>query len=175
MSEPDRADPDSPPTIAPALRTLAMPADANPNGDIFGGWVLAQMDLAGSVPATERAQGRIATVAMDAVRFHKPVFIGDLVSMYAWIDRVGSSSITVKVETWATRQRQHAQRSRQRRRSEKPHRRHEADAGQHRDLRPEGADGTEDAELREHEVGGGVLAPGERRDRARKRHREADC
>ena len=103
MSEPDRADPDSPPAIAPALRTLAMPADANPNGDIFGGWVLAQMDLAGSVPATERAQGRIATVAMDAVRFHKPVFIGDLVSMYAWIDRVGSSSVTVKVETWATR------------------------------------------------------------------------
>ena len=89
MSEPDRADPDSPPSIAPALRTLAMPADANPNGDIFGGWVMAQMDLAGSVPATERAQGRIATVAMDAVRFHKPVFIGDLVSMYAWIDRVG--------------------------------------------------------------------------------------
>ena len=103
MSEPDRPDPDSPPAVAPALRTLAMPADANPNGDIFGGWVLAQMDLAGSVPATERAQGRIATVAMDAVRFHKPVFIGDLVSMYAWIDRVGASSITVKVETWATR------------------------------------------------------------------------
>jgi acyl-CoA thioesterase YciA len=110
--DPDRADPDQPPAIEPALRTLAMPGDANPNGDIFGGWVLAQMDLAGSVPATERAQGRIATVAMDAVRFHKPVYIGDLVTIYAWIDRVGSSSITVRTETWATRQRQHAQRVR---------------------------------------------------------------
>lgn len=91
------------PTGEPALRTLAMPADANPNGDIFGGWVLSQMDLAGSVPATERAQGRIATVAMDAVRFHRPVFIGDLVSCYANVVKVGNSSITVKVETWARR------------------------------------------------------------------------
>ncbi len=92
-----------PPAGEPALRTLAMPADANPNGDIFGGWVLSQMDLAGSVPATERAQGRIATVAMDAVRFHRPVFIGDLVSCYANVVKVGNSSITVKVETWTRR------------------------------------------------------------------------
>lgn len=85
------------------MRTLAMPADANPNGDIFGGWVLAQMDLAGSVPAAERAQGRMATVAMDAVRFHRPISVGDLVSCYAEIIRVGNTSITVKVETWARR------------------------------------------------------------------------
>lgn len=97
------SDDSQPPAGEPALRTLAMPADANPNGDIFGGWVLSQMDLAGSVPATERAQGRIATVAMDAVRFHRPVFIGDLVSCYAYVERVGNSSITVKVETWARR------------------------------------------------------------------------
>lgn len=92
-----------PPAIEPALRTLAMPADANPNGDIFGGWVLAQMDLAGSVPATERAQGRIATVAMDAVRFHRPVFVGDLVSCYAQVTRVGTTSITVDVQVWVRR------------------------------------------------------------------------
>lgn len=87
----------------PALRTLAMPADANPNGDIFGGWVMAQMDLAGSVPAGERAAGRIATVAMDAVRFHAPVYIGDLVSCYARIAKIGTTSISVRVETWARR------------------------------------------------------------------------
>jgi len=92
-----------PPATEPALRTLAMPADANPNGDIFGGWVLAQMDLAGAVPATERARGRIATVAMDAVRFHRPVFVGDLVSCYAQVTRVGTTSITVDVQVWARR------------------------------------------------------------------------
>jgi acyl-CoA thioesterase YciA len=97
------SDSDAQPARAPALRTLAMPADANPNGDIFGGWVMAQMDLAGSVPATERARGRIATVAMDGLRFHKPVFVGDLVSCYAEIVRIGTTSITVHVETWATR------------------------------------------------------------------------
>jgi acyl-CoA thioesterase YciA len=80
-----------------------MPADANPNGDIFGGWVLAQMDLAGAVPAARRAKGRIATVAVDAMRFHKPVFIGDLVSCYAKIVRIGTTSMSVHVETWAER------------------------------------------------------------------------
>ncbi len=87
----------------PALRALAMPADANPNGDIFGGWVLAQMDLAGAVPAARRAKGRIATVAVDAMRFHRPVFIGDLVSCYARIVRTGTTSISVLVETYAER------------------------------------------------------------------------
>ena len=94
---------ESPPVGEPALRTLAMPADANPNGDIFGGWVLAQMDLAGAVPAARRAQGRVATVAVDAMRFHRPVFIGDLVSCYADVVRVGTTSVSVKVETWARR------------------------------------------------------------------------
>ena len=87
----------------PALRALAMPADANPNGDIFGGWVLAQMDLAGAVPAARRAGGRIATVAVDAMRFHRPVFIGDLVSCYARIVKTGTTSISVLVETFAER------------------------------------------------------------------------
>ena len=94
-----------PPSDAPALRTLAMPADANPNGDIFGGWVMSQMDLAGGVPAVERAGGRIATVAVHAMRFHQPVYVGDLVSCYAKIEKVGTSSITVKIETWARRHR----------------------------------------------------------------------
>ena len=87
----------------PALRALAMPADANPNGDIFGGWVLAQMDLAGAVPAARRAGGRIATVAVDAMRFHRPVFIGDLVSCFARIVKTGTTSISVLVETYAER------------------------------------------------------------------------
>jgi len=89
----------------PALRTIAMPADANADGDIFGGWVMAQMDLAGSVPARARARGRIATVAMDAVRFHAPVRVGDLVSCHAEIGYVGTTSIGVRVETWALRRR----------------------------------------------------------------------
>jgi acyl-CoA thioesterase YciA len=93
------------PESQPALRTLAMPADANPNGDIFGGWVLSQMDVAGGVPAVERAQGRIATVAVEAMRFHQPIFVGDLVSCYARITRVGTTSITVHIQTWARRHR----------------------------------------------------------------------
>ena len=89
----------------PALRTIAMPADANPNGDIFGGWLMAQMDLAGAVPAFQRARGRVVTVAVDAMSFHRPVFVGDLVSCYATIKRAGRTSITVDVETWVERRR----------------------------------------------------------------------
>jgi acyl-CoA thioesterase YciA len=99
------ADDLTPPAGEPALRTLAMPGDANPNGDIFGGWVLSQMDLAGGVPAVAAAKGRVATVAVDAMRFHRPVFIGDLVSCYASVKRVGTTSITVAIETWARRHR----------------------------------------------------------------------
>ena len=84
-----------------------MPADANPNGDIFGGWLLSQMDLAGSVVAYERAGGRIATVAIDAMSFRQPVFIGDLVSCYADVTRVGTTSIQVKVETFVRRRESH--------------------------------------------------------------------
>src|SRR6516164_3317787 len=92
-----------PPNAEPALRAIAMPADANPFGDIFGGWLLSQMDLAGGTVATRRAKGRTATVAITAMSFHRPVFIGDEVSCYAEIIRIGKTSITVKVESWARR------------------------------------------------------------------------
>lgn len=81
-------------------RVIAMPADTNPEGDIFGGWLLAQMDLAGSTPAFNHARGRCATVAVDAMVFHQPVFVGDEVSMYARITRIGRTSIRVHVEAW---------------------------------------------------------------------------
>jgi acyl-CoA thioesterase YciA len=99
------ADAPPPAHIVPAIRTIAMPADANAAGDIFGGWVLSQMDLAGGVVATRRAKGRCATVAVDAMTFHLPVFVGDEVSCYAEVVRIGRSSIAVKVETFATRYR----------------------------------------------------------------------
>ena len=87
----------------PALRAIAMPADANPSGDIFGGWLLSQMDLAGGSQATRRAQGRAATVAVTEMTFNLPVFVGDEVSCYAEIVKTGRTSITVKVESWARR------------------------------------------------------------------------
>ena len=91
------------PTGEPALRAIAMPADANPNGDIFGGWLLAQMDLAGGNIAKQRAKGRVATVVLERMTFHLPVFIGDEVSCYAAIERIGRTSIAVSVETWVRR------------------------------------------------------------------------
>ena len=87
----------------PAVRTLAMPADTNPSGDIFGGWLLAQMDVAAGTVAYQRARGRVATVALDAMTFHRPVYVGDLVSCYATVSRVGRTSLTVQVETWVNR------------------------------------------------------------------------
>src|SRR3954469_504458 len=84
----------------PALRAIAMPADTNAAGDIFGGWLLSQMDLAGGTQAHHRARGRVATVAIEAMVFHKPVRVGDEVSCYAAIKRIGRSSITMNVETW---------------------------------------------------------------------------
>ena len=98
-------DPNSPTSIVGELviRTVPRPLDANSNGDIFGGWVLSQMDIAGAVPAIERAQGRVATVAIDAMTFHAPIYVGDLVSLYASIEKVGRTSITVKIETIARR------------------------------------------------------------------------
>ncbi len=86
-----------------AIRTLAMPADANPNGDIFGGWVLAQMDIAGGVTASQRAQGRVATVAVEAMTFHRPVYIGDVLCVYAEVKRIGRTSIAIDLEAWALR------------------------------------------------------------------------
>jgi acyl-CoA thioesterase YciA len=94
-----------PPGSEPALRIFAMPKDANANGDVFGGWVMSQMDLAGAVPAVDRAAGRIATVAVNAMRFHQPIAVGDLVTCYATIESTGTTSISVKVETWAKRRR----------------------------------------------------------------------
>ncbi len=91
-----------PPGI-PALRVTPMPADANFHGDIFGGWIMSQVDIAGSVPASRRARGRIATVAVNSFVFKEPVLIGDLVSFYATIEKTGRTSITVSVEVYAQR------------------------------------------------------------------------
>ena len=87
----------------PTARILAMPAHTNPNGNIFGGWIMAQMDVAGSVVAVEYAGGRVTTVAVTSMEFHKPVFVGDLVSCFARIQKVGKTSITVKVEVFVQR------------------------------------------------------------------------
>ena len=89
-----------PPQTLPLVRVIAMPADANPNGDIFGGWLLAQMDLAGGSLATQRARGRCATVAVDGMVFHEPVFVGDEVSCYGELIRTGGTSMTVRIEAW---------------------------------------------------------------------------
>jgi acyl-CoA thioesterase YciA len=87
----------------PALRVMPMPADANQHGDIFGGWIMAQVDVAGGVIAAERARGRVATVAVNSFVFKEPVLIGDRVSLYGEIVRVGNTSLTVNVEVWAER------------------------------------------------------------------------
>ena len=86
-----------------SIRTLAMPADTNQNGDIFGGWLLSQMDLAGSIYAYKTTQSRNVTVAIEAMTFRKPVFVGDVVSVYATTARVGRTSITVHLEAWVQR------------------------------------------------------------------------
>jgi acyl-CoA thioesterase YciA len=92
-----------PPDADPAIRTIAMPADTNPHGDIFGGWLLCQMDLAGATVAVRHAGGRVVTVAITAMAFHRPVCVGDEVSCYGSVEKVGTTSITVKVESWARR------------------------------------------------------------------------
>lgn len=92
-----------PPGLQPAIRAVPMPADANQNGDIFGGWVLSQMDIAGGQVAARRAGGRVATVAITAMSFHQPVVVGDEVSFYGEVVRVGRSSIAVKIESWVRR------------------------------------------------------------------------
>ncbi len=89
----------------PALRVFPMPADANVYGDVFGGWIMAQVDLAGSIPAIERAAGRVVTVAVNSFLFKQPVFVGDLLSFYADVIKVGNTSITVFVEVYAQRNR----------------------------------------------------------------------
>jgi acyl-CoA thioesterase YciA len=91
------------PTSEPALRAIAMPADTNPHGDIFGGWLLCQMDLAGSTFATRHANGRVVTVAITAMAFHRPVLVGDEVSCFCGVEKIGNTSITVKIQSWVRR------------------------------------------------------------------------
>src|SRR6201992_2125059 len=88
------------------IRTLAMPADTNANGDIFGGWLLSQMDLGGGVFASKIANSRTVTVAIEAMNFRKPVFVGDLVSVHANLVRLGRTSITVHLEAWVLRRKE---------------------------------------------------------------------
>ncbi len=89
----------------PQLRVMPMPSDANVHGDVFGGWIMAQVDIAGSLPAVRRANGRVATIAVNSFLFKHPVFVGDLLSFYADIVKVGNTSITVYVEVYAERNR----------------------------------------------------------------------
>jgi acyl-CoA thioesterase YciA len=88
------------------IRTLAMPADTNQNGDIFGGWLLSQMDLAGGVFASKIAKSRTVTVAIEAMNFRKPVYVGDLVSVHGNLVRVGKTSITIHLEAWVLRRKE---------------------------------------------------------------------
>ena len=87
----------------PTLRVVPMPADANYHGDIFGGWIMSQVDIAGSIPASRRAKGRVATVAVNSFVFRQPVLIGDVVTFYADIVRTGRTSITVDVNVFSQR------------------------------------------------------------------------
>ncbi|MEX1180087.1 MAG: acyl-CoA thioesterase [Cucumibacter sp.] len=96
---------DSEPHGTLTVRTLAMPADTNPSGDIFGGWVMSQMDIAGGIAAYERARGRVVTVAVEAMTFIVPVKVGDVLCVYTAIERVGTTSIAIEVEAWVRRQR----------------------------------------------------------------------
>jgi acyl-CoA thioesterase YciA len=87
----------------PTLRVAAMPSDANYTGDIFGGWLMGQVDIAGSIPAVHRARGRVVTIAVNSFVFKQPIFVGDIVSFYAHIVKVGRTSITVNVEVYVQR------------------------------------------------------------------------
>ena len=87
----------------PSIQAVAMPADTNPSGDIFGGWVLSQMDLAGSVLARQITKKRVTTVAVDKMRFHKPIMVGDIVSFYTEVNKMGNTSITIDITTMVTR------------------------------------------------------------------------
>ncbi|MGA0129414.1 MAG: acyl-CoA thioesterase [Burkholderiales bacterium] len=91
----------------PTLRVVPMPSDANYSGDIFGGWIMSQVDIAGSIPAAQLAKGRIVTIAVNSFLFKQPVMIGDLVSFYADVVKVGNTSITVDVEVFAQRRSLH--------------------------------------------------------------------
>ncbi len=96
------------PTRMPQLRVMPMPSDANIHGDVFGGWIMAQVDIAGAIPATRRTNGRVATIAVNSFVFKHPVFVGDLLSFYADVVKVGRTSITIYVEVYAERNRMEA-------------------------------------------------------------------
>ncbi|MCV2887956.1 acyl-CoA thioesterase [Ruegeria aquimaris] len=98
--------PDNQPNGELTLRTLAMPRDVNVNGDIFGGWVLSQMDIAAGITAGARAAGRVATVAVDTMKFIRPVRVGDVLCIYCQIARVGRTSLAIEIEAWVLRDRQ---------------------------------------------------------------------
>jgi acyl-CoA thioesterase YciA len=85
------------------LRISAMPADTNANGDIFGGWVMARMDQAGGIRGVERAGGRVVTIKVDAMTFIRPMKVGDVLSVYTDVERIGRTSMTIKIEAWAQR------------------------------------------------------------------------
>jgi acyl-CoA thioesterase YciA len=93
----------------PTLRVMPMPADANIHGDVFGGWIMSQVDIAGAIPAVRRANGRVGTVAVNSFLFKQPVFVGDLLSFYARIIKTGTTSVTVNVEVYAERNRLQAE------------------------------------------------------------------
>jgi acyl-CoA thioesterase YciA len=93
------------PDAMPVLRVTPMPADANIHGDVFGGWIMAQVDIAGAIPAARRANGRVATVAVTSFLFKNPVFVGDLLSFYARVIKSGTTSVTCEVEVYAERMR----------------------------------------------------------------------
>jgi len=97
------------PVTAPTTRVLAMPTDTNATGDIFGGWIMSQVDIAASIAAHRYAGTRTVTVAVNSFQFKKPVYVGDLISCYAAVEKVGNTSITVFVEVYAERDRQQAE------------------------------------------------------------------
>ena len=97
------AEPDAEPRGELTIRVIAMPADTNANGDIFGGWVQSQMDAAGGIAGVERAQGRVATVALEAMTFIRPVKVGEVLCVYTFVERVGRTSMNIHVEAWARR------------------------------------------------------------------------
>jgi len=85
------------------IQTIAMPKDTNPNGDIFGGWLMSQMDLGSGILAAKVAKARVVTVAMEGMSFLQPVRVGDTVACYAWVERIGRTSMTIPVEVWVRR------------------------------------------------------------------------
>jgi len=94
------------PDRIPTLRVVPMPADSNMHGDVFGGWIMSQVDIAGGITASRRANGRVATVAVNSFLFKQPVYVGDVVTFYTEVIRIGNTSITVRVEVFAERVRQ---------------------------------------------------------------------